>query len=105
MVILLCKESTMPELTYELNVGITGRTPMNILFKIKENFPHIVIWDPIDDLCNAESCDVYKDGKPLFFDADHLSGYGNEVLKSSFSNMIFQNFNTSEYAENSMVGN
>ena len=45
----------MPELTYELNVGITGRTPMNILFKIKENFPHIVIWDPIDDLCNAES--------------------------------------------------
>jgi len=81
------------------------KSTMNILFKIKENFPHIVIWDPIDDLCNAESCDVYKDGKPLFFDADHLSGYGNEVLKSSFSNMIFQNFNTSEYAENSMVGN
>jgi len=54
---------------------------------------------------SLESCDVYKDGKPLFFDADHLSGYGNEVLKSSFSNMIFQNFNTSEYAENSMVGN
>lgn len=81
------------------------KSTMNTLFKIKENFPHIVIWDPIDDLCTAESCNVYKNGKPLFFDADHLSGYGNEILKLSFSDMIFQNFYSGEYEENSISGN
>ena len=65
---------------------------MESLLQLQSAFPHVVIWDPIDELCSEETCNIYREGKPLFFDADHLSGFGNEVILDSFSNMIFRNF-------------
>jgi len=44
MVILLCKESTMPELTYELNVGITGRTHWFNLFGKQKEVDSFYAW-------------------------------------------------------------
>ena len=65
---------------------------MDSLLQLQVAFPHVVIWDPIDELCREKTCDIYREDKPLFFDADHLSGFGNEVILDSFSEMIFQNF-------------
>ncbi len=42
------------------------------------------VWDPLPLLCDAHSCTPTQQGRPLFFDADHLSGYGNRVLLPSF---------------------
>ncbi|WP_414629228.1 SGNH hydrolase domain-containing protein [Xanthomonas sacchari] len=36
-------------------------------------------------LCDAQQCSGRRDGRPLFFDADHLSGYGNRVLLPGFT--------------------
>ena len=55
---------------------------------IKERFDHILVWDPSVELCDAERCTLHRKKKPLFFDADHLSGYGNQVIYGSFKNAI-----------------
>jgi peptidoglycan/LPS O-acetylase OafA/YrhL len=72
------------------------KSTMDSLLQLQSAFPHVVIWDPIDELCREETCNIYRDGKPLFFDADHLSGVGNEVILASFSDMIFRNFHQDE---------
>lgn len=47
--------------------------------------PDIVLWDPFPLLCSlGPKCNAMRNGRPLFFDGDHLSGYGNEVLVASF---------------------
>ncbi|WP_193589277.1 acyltransferase family protein [Xanthomonas arboricola] len=43
------------------------------------------VWDPLPLLCDAQTCAPTRHGRPLFFDADHLSGYGNRVLLPSFA--------------------
>lgn len=47
--------------------------------------PGAAQWDPFPLLCPGEECSAFRAGKPLFFDGDHLSGYGNEVLAPSFA--------------------
>lgn len=48
----------------------------------------IAIWDPFPVLCPSPVCQAHRDKRPLFFDGDHLSGYGNEVLYPSFLRFI-----------------
>ncbi|MEZ5462386.1 acyltransferase family protein [Dokdonella sp.] len=42
------------------------------------------VWDPLPLLCGATRCNAIRDGKPLFFDGDHLSGHANRILFPSF---------------------
>jgi len=44
----------------------------------------ISIWDPLPILCPGRECLSSMDGRPLYFDGDHLSGYGNRMLLPSF---------------------
>lgn len=41
------------------------------------------VWEPSDVMCRNELCPAQVDGKPWFFDTDHLSAYGNDVLLPS----------------------
>lgn len=52
--------------------------------ELKSVFPDMIVWDPFSVLCPEELCDAFRNGKPMFFDSDHLSGYGNKVLYKSF---------------------
>ena len=47
--------------------------------------PGVSIWDPFVILCPGKVCSTFKDGKPLFFDGDHISGFANDVLYPDFS--------------------
>jgi len=42
------------------------------------------VWDPTPALCPESPCRTQVDGHPLFFDGDHLSGYGNYFLYPGF---------------------
>lgn len=46
----------------------------------------VTMWDPFLALCppGRERCEAQREGRPLFFDADHLSGYGNAFLLPYF---------------------
>lgn len=50
--------------------------------------PRIHAWDPLPQLCTATSCGALQDGRPLYFDGDHISPYGNLVLLPSFRALI-----------------
>jgi len=49
---------------------------------------NVSIWDPFPVLCPSNFCQAIMDHKPLFFDGDHLSGYGNMLLYPSFKTFI-----------------
>lgn len=42
--------------------------------------PMLTVWDPLPALCPGQTCEALPGGRPLFFDGDHLSGHGNDVL-------------------------
>jgi hypothetical protein len=43
------------------------------------------VFDPVPVLCPpGPLCDTYRNGRPLFFDGDHVSPYGNSLLLPSF---------------------
>ncbi|PCG10096.1 acyltransferase [Sphingomonas ginsenosidimutans] len=50
------------------------------LAQIAAAVPGVRLWDPIPGLCAGPVCPAYLNGKPLYFDTDHLSGAGNERL-------------------------
>jgi hypothetical protein len=60
------------------------------IVSIQRQFPQLIWWQTIGELCDAQICKIYHQGKPLFFDGDHLSGYGNEYLYPSFVTLITQ---------------
>ncbi|MBV9836009.1 MAG: acyltransferase [Alphaproteobacteria bacterium] len=55
---------------------------------IREKLKGFHLWDPFVVLCPDASCRMTRDGKPLYFDGDHISGFGNRILLPSFSAMI-----------------
>lgn len=61
---------------------------LDSLHALKSEFPDLVVWDPFPILCPGSICSVFRDKKPLFFDQDHLSGYGNQLLLESFSKLL-----------------
>ncbi|MBN8480253.1 MAG: acyltransferase [Xanthomonadales bacterium] len=42
------------------------------------------LFDALPMLCDAARCEAVRDGKPLFFDGDHLSGHANRLLLPAF---------------------
>jgi peptidoglycan/LPS O-acetylase OafA/YrhL len=45
----------------------------------------VVIFDPVPSLCPAaHTCEGIREGRPLFFDGDHLSAHGNQVVYPAF---------------------
>ncbi len=50
--------------------------------------PELQIWDPLPVLCPTGTCYAFTEGKPLFFDSDHLSAHGNRVLYPSFRRLL-----------------
>lgn len=55
---------------------------------ISVQLPEVRVWDPFTVLCPAEPCTVTRDGRPTFFDGDHLSAYGDAVVYPSFANAV-----------------
>ena len=55
---------------------------------LDDEFDSLVVWDPAEVLCDSESCNAMKGDKPLFFDADHLSNYGNLILVDSLEKTL-----------------
>ena len=56
--------------------------------QLKSDFPSLIVWAPSRLLCDADQCAAMDGSKPLFFDADHLSRYGNLMLAPSFDALI-----------------
>ncbi|MBK6999535.1 MAG: acyltransferase [Rhodoferax sp.] len=63
------------------------RAPVLAAFsRLATQEPSVSVWDPFAVLCppGQEHCNAFLGAKPLFFDADHVSGYGNAYLLPHF---------------------
>ncbi|UHQ21318.1 acyltransferase [Lysobacter sp. 5GHs7-4] len=73
-------------LTVERDFLQRYRAPsLQALQQIVAQLPGASLWDPFPVLCPGPTCAALRDGRPLYFDGDHLSGYGNRLLLPSFS--------------------
>lgn len=52
----------------------------------------VSVWDPFPVLCPDVTCSAFRAGKPLFFDGDHLSGAGDDLLLASFTETMERAF-------------
>jgi hypothetical protein len=81
----LCHGSTVKRRDLEAErAGILAAYAM-----FQARVPNVHVWDPASVLCGAEECSEFAGGRPLFYDDNHLSGYGNIFLLPSFKAFIF----------------
>ena len=65
------------------------RTPIiDAMRKVQERIPLVKLWDPLPILCPGDVCETTHNGRPLYFDADHVSDYASFLLRDSFVNFI-----------------
>ncbi|TCR60961.1 peptidoglycan/LPS O-acetylase OafA/YrhL [Bosea sp. BK604] len=57
---------------------------LDAFHQISTKVPGVSVWDPLPTLCPGPSCGALLDGKPLFSDGDHISGFANTALTPSF---------------------
>lgn len=57
------------------------RAPIvNAMHTLSNKYPGVSVWDPFPVLCPNEVCSTFAGDRPLFFDGDHLSNYGNLII-------------------------
>jgi len=65
------------------------RSPvMQSFARITQRVPGVTVWDPLPLLCPERVCHAMRDGRPLYYDGDHLSGYANRLLAPEFESWI-----------------
>ena len=75
----------------KLSVGVNRK-----INEYQKSYTQFLVWDPSEVLCNNEKCDAMLNEKPLFFDGDHLSRFGNYMLYESFEAQIVKPLNYSD---------
>ncbi len=67
---------------------------MESIAALQAHHPELQVWDPLPVLCPGATCSAFADGKPLFFDSDHLSAHGNRVLYPSLRALLGELYGT-----------
>lgn len=81
----ICK----PGLEMQKDVLINYRLPaIKSIQTLSTQVPGVSMWDPLPILCPGDVCQATLERKPLFFDGDHISGYGNMFVYPSFKKFI-----------------
>lgn len=61
---------------------------MSSILTVVNKLDGATVWDPLVTLCPTDVCSAFLNEKPMYFDGDHLSGFGNVILLKSFINHI-----------------
>lgn len=82
---LICKQDSTIDKSYLEE----SRKPVVIsLDRLRLEFPNVEAFDPLPVVCPEERCLAIDDKGPIVFDADHLSGHANDLLKPAFWRLI-----------------
>jgi hypothetical protein len=57
---------------------------MTAITQLQQARPGLLVWDAFPYLCPNTYCSAFDDHQPLYFDEDHLSGYGNRKIYPYF---------------------
>jgi peptidoglycan/LPS O-acetylase OafA/YrhL len=76
-------------LTVNREFSLANREPVvAALRSLQQQDPGLIVWDPFVTLCPADPCSAFDGDRPMFFDGDHLSGHGNDVLYPQFAALL-----------------
>jgi peptidoglycan/LPS O-acetylase OafA/YrhL len=64
------------------------RPVIRAMSRLVADQPGAVLWDPLPLLCPGKVCEAMPAGRPLFFDGDHPSGLGNDLLYPDLKRVI-----------------
>lgn len=62
--------------------------------RIAARLPSVSVWDPLPVLCPGDTCSTQRDARPLYFDSDHISAYGDWVLLPDFERHLTRDSST-----------
>jgi peptidoglycan/LPS O-acetylase OafA/YrhL len=82
----LCANAPIVTKTFLLKYRAPVMDSLARLVKRHKNFD---VWDPFNTLCPGSICSQFQNRKPLFFDTDHLSGYGDRILYTDFKARLY----------------
>ena len=57
--------------------------------KLAKVHPGMSVWDSLPALCDATHFNALREGRPRYFDGDHVSPYGNLALLPRFQRAIY----------------
>ncbi|MFL5281787.1 MAG: SGNH hydrolase domain-containing protein [Rhodopila sp.] len=57
---------------------------VDALQRLQMTADNLYVWDPLSVLCPGEICAPIQDDRIMYFDGDHLSGFGSMSLAPSF---------------------
>jgi peptidoglycan/LPS O-acetylase OafA/YrhL len=77
---------------------LRNRRPiLDSVIALRERYPDLIVWDPFPILCPNETCYAVTPAGPLFFDGDHLSGFGNRVLYPYLASLLDETWGTARH--------
>jgi hypothetical protein len=59
-----------------------------VVFEVAKAYPNVTVFDPAALLCDENYCWAGKDGKMLYVDEHHLSGFGVALLAPELEKVI-----------------
>jgi peptidoglycan/LPS O-acetylase OafA/YrhL len=89
---------SVPECLARLKSDLCGRrrdeverdraSAMFSLQRIAQRFDRVVVWDPLDELCDESRCEAMRDQKVLYADTHHLSDQGALSLSTGIGQAL-----------------
>ena len=59
-----------------------------VFSRLQATFPDLIIFDPLDALCDSKDCFLTLQGRPLYRDSHQLSAFGSELVAKELSKKI-----------------
>jgi hypothetical protein len=78
------RRCSMPRSDYDSRVA----TYLEMIGRIKREFPQLLVYDPTDLICDQENCSPWHSGHSLYRDQDHLSVYGSEFIAADLQKWL-----------------
>lgn len=76
------------DLSLDYNLYLQRNKNVRKIINEVANANRIQVLDPIPYLCNDKRCIAQFEGRPIYFDGDHMSEYGNKILIPMFKSAI-----------------
>ena len=86
--LLLGNEDSKPYRSEELY--LERNQPIIKIIKNVAAYHSVKVLDPTEYLCDSGKCNALYKGRPIYYDADHMSEYGNKLLTPMFKKAIME---------------
>lgn len=79
------------DLSIDYNMHLNrNKSIIKFMHNISGNYNNVEVLDPTPYLCNKDKCSPVYNKRPIYYDGDHMSEYGNKLLTNMFKTAIYK---------------